>query len=323
MDVLVAGHLCADLIPSGVAERFPGPGELVGAGPLVISAGGSVGNTGAALSRLGLSVTLEAFVGDDELGDLIGGVLRAVAPGAYIALSRTALYGTSYSIVMDRPEGDRAFWHYAGANAAFDGPVTTGHPLVHIGYPTALPALLGIDGERLAEVLRRLRDAGSTTSLDLSSPTDSDLASLDWTTILKVVLPLVDIISPSLADLYALLPDMRGAGATAAASWLVSHGAAVAMVTDAANGASLVVGSPERLERAGDALAGTGATSGSFTAASVVTAVTRTTGAGDVATAGLLAAIADGDPMDRWVARAMQAAALHVSGKDISAVALR
>lgn len=322
MEVLVAGHLCADLMPTRIAGAYPSPGELVEAGPLAINAGGSVGNTGSALARLDVAVRLEAAVGEDRLGDLLERTLRDSAVGADVALTRAAGYATSYSIVLDRAGGDRSFWHHTGANDSFEAAQGSGFDLVHVGYPTALPRFVGPSGSRFVQSLKLLREAGSTTSIDLSAPGNHDMRALDWTVLLDAALPYIDVISPSLSDLRSIIPDLRRADARAAADWLVSRGAAVAMVTDAARGASLAVAGSERFERGGLALRGVKTSMSVTDVRSVATAVTRTTGAGDVATAGLIWAIIRKLPVDDWATVAMTIAAAHVSGKDISGVAL-
>ena len=54
--VVVAGHICLDIIPTfaqragGVAELF-NPGALIEVGPVVLSTGGAVSNTGLALHK--------------------------------------------------------------------------------------------------------------------------------------------------------------------------------------------------------------------------------------------------------------------------------
>jgi sugar/nucleoside kinase (ribokinase family) len=60
-DVVVAGHICLDMIPdmgsdqvSTSLEEILTPGKLVSVGPAKTATGGAVANTGLALHRLGL-----------------------------------------------------------------------------------------------------------------------------------------------------------------------------------------------------------------------------------------------------------------------------
>ena len=73
-DVVVAGHICIDLIPKfpdmgirDISKLFI-PGKLINMDEIVISSGGPVSNTGINLKTLGLKVNLMGKVGDDFLG---------------------------------------------------------------------------------------------------------------------------------------------------------------------------------------------------------------------------------------------------------------
>ncbi|MCB9770634.1 MAG: carbohydrate kinase family protein [Candidatus Omnitrophica bacterium] len=75
-DVMVAGHLCLDVIPrffdTGARriDEIIRPGKLVNVGPATISTGGPVSNTGINLKNLGNRVCFCARLGNDEFGRL-------------------------------------------------------------------------------------------------------------------------------------------------------------------------------------------------------------------------------------------------------------
>src|SRR5258707_678594 len=101
--VLVAGHLCVDLVPRLTTLPRSTPGALEQVGPLVVSPGGCVANTGGALAALGTPVQVVADAGDDELGRTL---LRLLA-GQGVGTERIRLLpgrSTSYTIVV-QPEG--------------------------------------------------------------------------------------------------------------------------------------------------------------------------------------------------------------------------
>jgi sugar/nucleoside kinase (ribokinase family) len=184
-----------------------------------------------------------------------------------------------------------------GANAGFDGSGIdpAGAALLHLGYPSLLPALLDGGGAGLVALLRRARAAGLTTSLDLAvlDPA-SPAAREDWPALLRRVLPHVDVLTPSVDDVRSLLDpaaraepgDMRRV-----ARLLVGLGAAVVMLTGGAAGAQLCTGGAARLAEAGALLAGDAgrrwSDHESFAPVRPV-AVRTTVGSGDAATAGLL-----------------------------------
>src|SRR5690349_21711854 len=213
---IVAGHVCVDLIPQLEALPDVGPGELAEVGPLTAAPGGCVANTGGMLAALGADVAVAGDAGDDPLGALLETMLAARGVDT-TQIRRRAGETTSYSLVLEAPGRDRAFWHHVGANAAFDGAAVDlgGTDLLHVGYPSLLPALTADGGAALAALLARAREQGAVTSLDLAviDPA-SDAARLDWAHLLARLMPLVDVISPSIEDLRSGLgftDDLAGA----------------------------------------------------------------------------------------------------------------
>ena len=124
IDVIVAGHLCVDIIPqipkvSTRSDDFLAPGRLAEVGAALLSTGGSVSNTGLALHRLGLDVRLLARIGDDFIANLIRDILRAHGEGLADHLSVAHDEPSSYTIVINPPGVDRSFLHCPGTNNTF------------------------------------------------------------------------------------------------------------------------------------------------------------------------------------------------------------
>lgn len=312
MQVVVAGHVCLDLTPTALRAGTIDPGALVDVGPLGLRLGGSVANTGRALRALGVTVRAAATVGDDALGVVLRDLLDAsgldtravdVAPGAT----------TSYSVVLQPDGADRSFLHHTGANTTFTGADLDleGVDLLHVGYPSLLPALVADDAAALVALFTRARDAGVTTSLDLAvvDPA-SDVARLEWAALLDRVLPLTDVISPSADDLLSI-------GLPADPVALVERGAAIAAVSAGADGLALVAGSASRLRAGGRVLA---PLADAWAEAAVarrpdpLAAVASSNGAGDASTAGLLAGLLAGDAPDAAAARAEASARAALTG---------
>lgn len=298
---VVAGTVCVDLTP-GLATLPPSaPGALAQVGPLVLTAGGCVPNTGGALAALGTPVRAVGDAGDDDLGGLLVRLLAARGLDTD-RIRRLPGRSTSYTVVVQPDGRDRSFWHHVGTNAGFDGAavdaaVLAGTDLLHVGYPTLLPALSADGGAGLVALLARARAAGVTTSVDLAvfdpAPPDGPgpTGDADWPALLRRVLPLVDVFSPSVDDLRSAFGAAGGptTDPAALARRLVDLGAAVVMVTAGAAGARLCTAGPDRLADAGAALAGGAAWAGVELAAPAPDVPVRTTvGAGDAATAGLL-----------------------------------
>ncbi len=324
--VAVAGHICVDLHPTMSPSAVLAPGRLIEIGSLSMSLGGSVGNTGRALSQLGLPVRLETSVGDDSLGEYVRTAILA-QDGSTVSLEVVPDGSTSYSLILEPGGVDRTIWHHVGVNATFDGTHvdTEGVDLLHVGYPPLLPALVADGGAPLEVLLRRGHEVGATMSVDLAvvDPA-SPVAGLDWTAILARTLPITDVISPSVDDLTSALgidEDYSPALVDRLLSLLIDDGVAVAAVSAGEHGLFLRTASADRLSRAGRALAGvavTWADQDLHVPPMVAGEPVTTNGAGDASTAGLLYAIAAGaGPLDA-AHLASACAAVALTGRPIT-----
>lgn len=313
----MAGHICVDLAP-GLLHPTVVPGQLIEVGPLSITLGGSVANTGRALAGLGHEIEISTRVGADDLGRIVAAHLSDL-PGVTGAPTITPGATTSYSIVLE-PEGqDRSFWHHVGANLCFDGTEAEvgGASLVHLGYPSLLPGLIGDEGEAFIDFLLRVRAAGATTSVDLAVvDTHTQAIRTDWETVLRRAMPLIDVISPSADDLRSAL-GLVDASAAELVTLLLSWGAGVVAVSDGSQGITVGAAERGRLEQAGAALgplAGTWASGRAKEPARRVHRITTTNGAGDASTAGLLSALLRRESLSRAAERATDAAVRVIEG---------
>jgi len=118
---VVAGHVCLDLIPSFGGTAAPEaagqeagrwadmlqPGRLVQVGPALFAAGGSVPNTGIALHKLGVPVSLVGKVGDDAFGRAVLRIVGAAGPRLAEAMVVAPGEHTSYTVILSPPGVDR------------------------------------------------------------------------------------------------------------------------------------------------------------------------------------------------------------------------
>jgi sugar/nucleoside kinase (ribokinase family) len=274
------------------------------------------------LTALGVRAAAAAGVGDDELASLVLDRLsteRIESSG----VSRVAGVSTSYSIVIEPPGIDRSFWHHSGANDEFDGTMVdiADADILHVGYPSLLARLRTDDGASLVSLFDRARFAGVVTSLDLAVVDPASPAgSTDWGAFLAQVLPLTDVVSPSADDLRSMAGAGMPAGtvtADALAQMLVDQGAAVAMVSAGSAGMHLVTGSLDRFRRAGTALRHLTGWEETRVHCDPVPPerLVSTNGAGDAATAGLLAGIIRGVQPRDAVGLAAHSAADAIAGR--------
>jgi sugar/nucleoside kinase (ribokinase family) len=214
-DMVVAGHICFDVIPTFptlAAQDYSQvfiPGKLIEVGRVAVSTGGPVSNTGLALKRLGMKVALIGKVGEDFFGEAI--LARLKLQGIEQGMRRASGEQSSYTIVISPPGMDRMFLHCPGANSSFgvadvDFALVEQAKLFHLGYPPLMERLYRNDGKALAEIFRRVKELGVTTSLDMALPdANAPAGQVNWTPILEATVPYVDMFLPSAEETLFML----------------------------------------------------------------------------------------------------------------------
>jgi len=288
VDVLCLGAYILDVLGRPI-EELPKTQNSVLIDEIRLTAAGTAGGTSVDLARLGLTVVAAGAIGDDEAGEFLTMLLRrhgvdtghlAVKPGL-----RTAT-----TMLPIRSDGTRAAWHMRGANAVFGAADVPRHLLedvrfVHFGGVGALP---GLDGPDCVSLLAAARRAGRTVTADCLGFKRADTAEL-----LAGYLPYVDVFLPN--DEEALL--ITGAsGVAEAAAEFRRMGAAAVIVTMGAQGCLISTAQGDRRLPAFD-----------------VPAVDAT-GCGDAFTAGVIAGLAQGWPLERAAELGTAAASLTVQG---------
>lgn len=231
LDVLVVGDANPDLVLAGdVLPRFGQQEQLLDSAALLL--GGSAAITAAGLARLGLSVGLAAWVGDDAFGRDV--LARLTERGVDTRSVRThPSLATGLTVVLNKGD-DRAILTHLGAVGALRAEDVTNEDLagvrhVHVASFFLQPLL----SAGLPDLLRRVHDRGATTSLD----TNWDPAGR-WQG-LTAVLPLVDVLLPNAAELMAIA-TVAGHGAPPAdletAAGLLTRAGTTVALKDGANG---------------------------------------------------------------------------------------
>lgn len=337
VDVIVAGHICVDLIPT-LPELTNGfsydPGTLLEVGPAAVSTGGCVPNTGGALHRLGSRVRLVGRVGDDPFGGI---VRRSLAEEGLDGGIRVVPDGsTSYSVILSPPGGDRMFLHFAGANDSFGeddlaDAGLSGARIFHFGYPPIMRRMYEDGGENLAGLMARAKRAGLVTSLDMAYPDPATASgSADWPRILERTLPEVDVFLPSLEESLLMLdPDSRSSEdgpkrstgvvadlASRIGKRLLTMGPGIVGIKCGDRGLYLRTGSKERLRATGlFSDAAVWANRELWSSVFEVEAI-GTAGAGDATVAGFLQALLRGDSPKDAVTAAVAVGASSVEAPD-------
>jgi sugar/nucleoside kinase (ribokinase family) len=197
------------------------PGSLVEIGDAMLSTGGAVSNTGLALHRLGIRAHLMGKVGADDFGQVVQGIvarrLTAFSDASELeaaqGMTTDRERGTSYTLIISPPGIDRAFLYAPGTNATFgiadiDYESVARSRLFHFGYPPLMRRTYLDGGRELTEMFRRAHELGVTTSLDMALPDpNAEAGRVDWAAILERTLPYVGVFLPSIEEiLYMLRP---------------------------------------------------------------------------------------------------------------------
>lgn len=287
-EVVCCGHVCVDVIPRMYGYDLPGPGELSVVGPVSLSSGGSVSNTGLALHRIGLAVRLVGRVGEDLFGRYLRDSFEVHAPGLSRGLVVSEAEATSYTIVLSPPGGDRRFLHCPGVNETFtDAHITDaqmqGAKHLHFGYPPIMQAMCRDNGQPLVRLCQRAHRLGLTTSLDMCGIDESTWAGeIDWQQFLAQVLSHIDLFMPSLDELAVMSPELAKRP-----SALLELGCRVAVVKDGCRSLQAYAA-----DSADTLVPGWGGRT--HIAPTYEVGVVGTTGAGDTTIAGYLAGLIRG-----------------------------
>ncbi len=344
-EAVIAGHICLDVIPAirtGKAWRqLFVPGQLTEVDGVTITTGGTVANTGVVLHRLGIRTSLMGKVGDDEFGRLIMDSLRKVEPGLTAEMIVAPNERSSYTVVLSIPGKDRIFLHCPGANDTFQAADIRMERiaearLFHFGYPPLMKQMYRDDGSELVNLLRRVKQLGVTTSMDMATlDPDSAAGRADWVTILERALPHVDVFMPSLEETLSMLKhpyeqQLRQNSEPGAvqpvpesvlgelADQLLEMGCAIVALKLGSSGLYLRTGKQARLARLGPrvAAADDAWAERELWVPCFKTTVRGTTGAGDCTIAGFLAALLKGHRPEAALHCAVAAGAYSVEAAD-------
>ncbi len=195
VDVACIGILVADCIAKTV-DKIPDAGKLGLIDSLTLCSGGCAMSAAVDLSKIGAKAALLSMVGDDGFGSYMTGVLKESGVDVR-GLSVSRGMGTSASVVLVNPAGERTFLHCQGANAKFteeniNYDVLKESKIVFVAGTMLMPSF---DGEPCAKVLKKCRELGKITVLD-SAWDDTGR----WMKVLKPCMPYIDYFIPSIEE---------------------------------------------------------------------------------------------------------------------------
>lgn len=180
-------------------EGIPPGGGTYFIDELTLAVSGAAGTAVIAAAKMGLKALAVGGVGEDMMGDW---VLSRVASFGVDASGLQRIPGgrTSSSIVCTRPDGSRPALHMRGATRDFfvDDALAermTDARVVHLGGVGLMDRM---DGAPNAALMRKAREKGATTTVDVFAGSAEDLPDV------AAVLPWTDYFIPSDEEARAL-----------------------------------------------------------------------------------------------------------------------
>lgn len=194
-EIVSIGVHILDVLGRHVSEIPPGQGIAL-IDEIRITAAGTAAGTSVDLAKLGCKVTSVGAVGNDEMGNILIGILdRHGVDTAHIV--RKDGVQTSGTILPIRPNGERPALHVIGSNAAFcydDVPeaIIAKADYVHVGGFYLMPKF---DGPDTVRTLRLAKDSGAITTMDILGVQQENMADK-----IAPCMPYLDYFMPNLEE---------------------------------------------------------------------------------------------------------------------------
>lgn len=166
-NIVTVGILVADIMTFPVDES-PAKGVLQNVNGIKLFSGGNAMTAAINISKLGLKSAVIGKVGRDVFGEfLIACLKKNGIETKAVAIDKSVQ--TSASVVLSGSDGERSFLHCKGANAVFDIKDIDFNIIENadIVFVTGTLLLNKFDGEQTVEFLKRCKEMGKTTALDV------------------------------------------------------------------------------------------------------------------------------------------------------------
>lgn len=193
--VACVGILVADVIVETVNE-YPEKGQLVPVNSITIHNGGNAMTASINLRKMDVETKIIGKIGNDVFGDYLKNCLDNAGVDTN-GLKTDNTVQTSASVLLVDSMGERSFFHTTGSNAVFsitdiDFDVINECDFVFV---TGTYLLNRFDGEETAEFLKKCKELGKVTFLDVCWD-----ASGRWGELLNKAMPYIDFFMPSIDE---------------------------------------------------------------------------------------------------------------------------
>ncbi len=201
--VACVGILVADVIVEPVT-KFPEKGILEKVNSITMHNGGNAMTASINLRKIGVESTMVGMVGNDMFGEFLKGRLRdAGVDVSGLKVSDEAQ--TSASVLMIDPgTGERSFFHCVGANGVLSESDINYDAVdkCDMVFVTGSFIMDTFDGEETMKFLKRCKEMGKTTFLDVCWD-----ASGRWGELLDMSLPYIDFFMPSIDEAVCIAKE--------------------------------------------------------------------------------------------------------------------
>ena len=194
--VACVGILVADVMIQPVS-RYPDKGLLERVNSITVHSGGNAMTAAVNLRKLGTPSTLIGKVGSDMFGEFLINSLKNDGVNTDGIASDSDAQTSASVLMLDGDTGERTIFHCTGANAALtigdiDFDVIDKNDIVFV---TGAFLMDRFDGEQTALFLKRCKEMGKTTALDVCWD-----AKGNWGKLLNCAMPYIDYFLPSVDE---------------------------------------------------------------------------------------------------------------------------
>lgn len=193
--VACVGILVADVMTKPV-DSVPEKGLLSHVDAIELYSGGNAMTAAVNMRKMGIESAIVGKVGEDMFGTFLEEKMKEQGVDTK-GLKRDKNTQTSVSVVLSASDGERTFLHCVGTNGTFsiedvDWDVISDADYVFV---TGTYLLNTFDGDQTAEFLKKCKEMGKTTLLDVCWD-----AKDRWGKLLDCAMPYIDIFMPSIDE---------------------------------------------------------------------------------------------------------------------------
>jgi sugar/nucleoside kinase (ribokinase family) len=192
-DLVCVGLTTLDILGRTI-ESIPEKGKTQLIEQIRLTPAGTAAGAALNAAKLGMHAALVAAIGQDDMGSFVESALKKIGVDTSHMQHRTDAPTSSTILVIDS-DGHRPNWHAVGAAILLEIDAKLREFIVSAPYiHWAAGALLFLDGQPGADILKSAKERGATVSCDFIAPNEGTLSALE------AILPYCDYFLPSMEE---------------------------------------------------------------------------------------------------------------------------